>query len=441
MSIAREYFATGMWPTIDPFLFSIPQYHWDILHEWLTFLIFYAIYMAGGYPLIIIFKTLCILALMVITLKFARLKKYHSPLVFVLLLLAIFSSASRLHEKASLFSNILTSLVLIITFLNQSRFSKTTFALPLVFLIWVNLHPGFLVGLAICGFSLLFIRHRYYLYSVVGSFFACLINPKGIYGITWPIEFMQNDGGLFKKHIFEYFSLWHPVWITNRETFFFLTLVSFCFYLLMRTPRKLYSYETGLFILFTFLGVWAVRFLESSSFLLCLLCVNLASEKELQMQWSKSAQTVLLYGCLAVLGLLATQGYRRVPPLDQIYLGINESYYPSVTLDAIEKLNIKGNIFNSHGIGSYLAWKWNHKRNVFIHEAVTDYEFFRDNFYYVSRSLEDFNRIMNGFKIEAILLTKNYGTPPLSRVLEKMPEWRFIVEDDGSMLFVHERNL
>jgi hypothetical protein len=35
LAIGRRFFNDGRLPRIDPFLFSLPDYHWHITHEWM----------------------------------------------------------------------------------------------------------------------------------------------------------------------------------------------------------------------------------------------------------------------------------------------------------------------------------------------------------------------------------------------------------------------
>lgn len=49
-------FLSGEFPEIDPFLFSMPTFHWHTAHEWGSYIIFYLTYLLGGYTALIALK-------------------------------------------------------------------------------------------------------------------------------------------------------------------------------------------------------------------------------------------------------------------------------------------------------------------------------------------------------------------------------------------------
>src|SRR5437870_9914408 len=52
LAIGRRFFREGGFPRIDPFLYSIPNYYWHILHEWASHLLAYGLYQFGGWTML-----------------------------------------------------------------------------------------------------------------------------------------------------------------------------------------------------------------------------------------------------------------------------------------------------------------------------------------------------------------------------------------------------
>jgi len=132
--------------THDPYSFLTFNSHW-IDEEWLFELIIAYIYLHFGWLGLVLFKAF--LSLSILALIFPLLKEWElddfGKGVF-LLLLAIFLSPAintvRPHIASCLF---LTILLLLLR--NFPKYQRRLFLLPFIFLLWVNMHGGFIVGL------------------------------------------------------------------------------------------------------------------------------------------------------------------------------------------------------------------------------------------------------------------------------------------------------
>ena len=121
-----------------------------------------------------------------------------------LLLLAVALNLTSDYVKPELFSTLFFTITLLIYFRAKSSSKNLFFLYPMLFLIWVNTHGGFLIGLffvslALFGeaVNLLFIKRgsltnkllRDFAIAVALSYLAILINP---YGITYPTEVVRD---------------------------------------------------------------------------------------------------------------------------------------------------------------------------------------------------------------------------------------------------------
>src|SRR5262245_22518463 len=79
LAIARRVMREGTFPPVDPFLFSIPNYHWHILHEWGSHLLAYAVFSLAGWTGLIVAKLALILLSAAIALLLARRLQVRSP--------------------------------------------------------------------------------------------------------------------------------------------------------------------------------------------------------------------------------------------------------------------------------------------------------------------------------------------------------------------------
>src|SRR3989344_5809445 len=189
LAIAREYFKTGAFPVHDPFLYSIPNYAWTIFHQWLGYLSFYVLYELGGYSLIILTKTAFITAALCLPVFRAR-KSAEATFVWGLsVILGVLAMSFRMMERTSLFSDFFIVIVLNILMSEQKAPSRWKYLLPVLFALWVNLHPGFPIGWFLCGLFLLAnikkwqsLEYKKWVGVTLASVLACFLNPKGLDG-------------------------------------------------------------------------------------------------------------------------------------------------------------------------------------------------------------------------------------------------------------------
>ena len=86
LAIARRFFETGAFPKTDPFLFSLPDFHWQIWIEWLSYFFWYGGYKLAGFTGLILQKTAVLVATASLPLWLAHKLKNKSPLVPLLVL-------------------------------------------------------------------------------------------------------------------------------------------------------------------------------------------------------------------------------------------------------------------------------------------------------------------------------------------------------------------
>src|SRR5437868_10106214 len=216
LALAREYLQKGRFPDSDPFMYPV-THTWTILHQWLAYLVFYGFYWLGGYTGIIVAKVGMITGILAFPLLWVR-KNWSARFFWTLsVLLGSLAMSFRWMERSSMFTDIFVTVVLGILLVELKAPSRWKFLLPLIFLLWVNLHPGFPTGWALCGLALLVSLRRWrrkeflQLAAVVlATVLICLLNPKGLDGVLYPFVFSQNEGVLFRQLYFEWFPTMDP---------------------------------------------------------------------------------------------------------------------------------------------------------------------------------------------------------------------------------------
>jgi tetratricopeptide (TPR) repeat protein len=148
------HLATGRWvvqhhaiPSVDVLSYTAAGTRW--IYPPFAGVLMYLIYAASGYAGLSIFCALACVATV------AYLVRRRDLAALVLAMFAIERIASRTVPRADLFSTVFMAVFLGELWAYHRRSSKRLWLLPLTMLFWVNLHPGFVLGLAVIGAYLL----------------------------------------------------------------------------------------------------------------------------------------------------------------------------------------------------------------------------------------------------------------------------------------------
>lgn len=145
----------GIIPHIDWFSYTMPTFPW-INHEWLTDIMMFLVYSLSGYwGLSIIYALIATLVFGYLIGEAAFIKPRWENRILIGLLIALVSSAF-IGVRPQVFTLLFLSLILImLKHLYKNEKTKAVWLLPLLFLIWVNMHASFTAGFMVLGFIIL----------------------------------------------------------------------------------------------------------------------------------------------------------------------------------------------------------------------------------------------------------------------------------------------
>jgi hypothetical protein len=151
------------------------QFFWN--HSWLSQLLFYGLYRLGGLPLL---TGVCAAAILGCWMVVWRLMTGAFADRIILLAIALSSATVTWSVRPQVFSMLLGAVVLWLVVKARWRF------LPVVFLLWANLHAGFVLGLVVVAAALVatLLWERDYLWPRAGwaavAGLATLATPLGL---------------------------------------------------------------------------------------------------------------------------------------------------------------------------------------------------------------------------------------------------------------------
>lgn len=253
-------------------------------------------------------------------------------------------------------------------------------SLPLLMVVWANLHGGFVVGdLILLAFSVGVIiecrqelpRMRHLLFWIVVSIGASLLNPNGALAFSEILNFQNSE---LMKGVMEYQSTWTRFQAGSRYVvILWLLILLYGFGLL--SSRRLYWPEllVGLFlVIFSFAYVRNTGFFAIA--MLPLIGVQLHQGAQRRQWQTPSFISITMLTLCSIFLLWQINGLwqerQKAWPV--------KASYPEVALTFLESSGLQGRIFNSYNQGGYLLWRLFPRYKIFIDGRGLDPNVYND---------------------------------------------------------------
>lgn len=211
------HLAAGRWmwkhkslPWTDPWSFTRAGEPW-LHHEWLADLVYYGWMRILGMPSLLYWMWGVILLTFLLLLHLLHRLSGHLVASYLATLLALVTSATFFEIRPHLYT-LLAYVVLLHVLLLWPRWS---WAVPLLFVLWVNVHAGFVFGLITLTVVLAittFLRpasaaERKRAVAVwVGSLLAALVNPYGVHTLVYPFSYALDSSSPYRETLMEWLS-------------------------------------------------------------------------------------------------------------------------------------------------------------------------------------------------------------------------------------------
>lgn len=228
---------------------------------------------------------------------------------------------------------------------------KLVWLVPLVFMVWANLHGGFLLGLIVCGIRVMVgiveKKHRgKYLVITSLAVGATLINPYGFR--LWEEVARTGLSSQLKMGVVE----WYPAWKIVDINFWILAGVMG--YLLWRLRNKYSLFEKITGGVFFVMGVGALRFGPIFGLMATVIVV-----KGLDIMKVKGrTRMVLLVGCVVLLLV----NINRLKPK---FIYNKMAMYPVGAVEYLKANPDQREVFSEYMWGGFMDWKYPEKK-VFV---------------------------------------------------------------------------
>jgi len=419
--------ALPRWDTLSTTTAGSPA----VNYSWAAAVLFWLIYKLGGLTLTVFVRGLLVTVAYALLWLTARRLGAGRAGAGLALLLAVLASCNNWSMRPQLFAYPLFALALYLMTRWQKGERNSVFWLPLICLVWVNLHGSYLMLLLLAGAGLVFGRgdKRRLAIACAGSLLATLINPRGFGVWTDVYHLLTLPAQQFSAE-------WHPpVNIGWQMAIFFTWLLAFPL-LSAFSPRKLDALEWTWYVGFGFLALRGERYVIWFVLILMLLTSLMLADWEKRIlgepkQGSPALNLVLCLAFvllpLALLPVIRERWWQKAP-------AATERTPIAATAWLALHPELPGPLWAEIGFASYLEFAlpsrppWIDSR--FVPFSVEQLQAYKDitNARYDWRSLlED-----TGAKL---LMVSTLDQPDLQEALSASEDWCGLYRDDLAVIY------
>jgi len=433
----KEILQSGRLPLNNLYSFTAPDYPW-INHEWLAEVIFYGIFYFFGSPGLILLKVL-IGAMIVWILDLIIKQRATSPFVRVLTLvwtMVILSPGFNIRPQ--LFTYLFLAGLLFLFYRFEKEDKPVLYWVPLLMLLWVNLHGGFVAGLGTLGlFSLV---------TLLSTARRGLADSQAINRLVIPLAlslavlFVNPYGIALLSFLWRDLLLSRPITEWGAIALFDFSFLEFklaLVFVLLFSVGKGY-YRRWDFILCCLAALFSIRYQRHTP-LFAILAAPLMAEgvQKMSHRIERDVREWMLAFGIMVLGLYMLQGVGRIHLEHRFRLVVNPLEYPSQAVNFLQRNGIRGNLAVPFDWGEYFIWKLYPDIRVSIDgRYTTSYpmEVIQDHWDWMEGKKE-WRKLLERYPAE-IAITNRYH--PVTALLRKDPEWLYLYSDPIAFIFVRQ---
>lgn len=451
-----EYILAHGIPSTDPFSFAAAGNHW-VTHEWLAEILFYLLYRLGGFTLLIAFKAAISALIAYLIFRFGRQREISAAIVSAIAMFAVAGMSYMMYPRPHVFTFLFLAILCYLLFRQYQSEKAFKFQrwviIPALFLLWANIHAGFILGLGIYWIVVLKelflpgqspesmqMRIRSLLYPAILASLICLINPNGYEIYTYTIAIAGNL--TFKSTISEWVS---PVYLGRREwlALGILGLASIgsltaAFYHFKRRP------DISLIIIGVAISAWmAMRNIQNLVIVLAfaILAIRYTSKAKKESSWKKPVFALIAFAWIITLFILifnyqVRDNRREYKPFDS---GIKEGAFPIDAAAFLNRVDYSGNILNILSDGGYLIWAGYPRWKVFVDGRLDVYG---------EAQIENYRKIVGGafgalnmldeLKITAAVLPMPPELGDIRNQLSVDSLWSLVYFDDYYLIYMRK---
>lgn len=448
LSFGRVFWQEGFFPYQDVFSYTPTKTLW-VYHEWLTGIVFFGLIKYLGPASLQLLRYIS--AILTIYMIYETALKRGGSLFYILLILIpamVLISFGYVPVRAQIFTFFFFILTLyILEYSKKTEEIKILRWLPLIQILWCNLHGGFVAGLGLIflyalgeGVTRKKIAFSYLQWGVVASLATC-VNPYGIRYWFYTVEavFMPRPG----------ITEWYSVATALKSNIHIAPVMSFLitglllvFVSLIRKKKDL----TELLVIAVVIYLGCAHIRHGVLFGLVFgayMPVYLSESVRESMTESRSFKLPVNWISFILVFLLIIT-YFRFYPIQQIAfipslkLAVTTIHYPVKAINWMKTNNMKGNILPHFEWGEYLMWSYYPDGRVAMdgrYETVYKENVYMEYFDFLY-GRENWDVFLKKYSHDVVLLKTGTRTHAL---MMQQRGWGMVYHDRTSVVFIKRK--
>lgn len=441
-------------PTQDPYSFHSPPLQWTA-HEWLSEVIMAVVFQISGLTGVVLFFA----SLLALThwLLYRSLRARSDDILVCAIVTLLATATSSIHwlARPHAFSLLLTVswYFCLDRFQNRDQ-SRLIWCLPLLMLIWVNLHGGFVIGLVLLAVYLA----GNFLYTFTGSptqrhehgrkmktlmgiglatLVVCLMNPHGA-GILWFPLRVTSDRFIMDS-VTEFLS---P---NFHEALPFKYMLLAMIGALALSRSALNIMEATLVVLLTYMALYSARHISLFAIIIAPILLKTTESVlarlpdqifQIYQRRNSNLKAIdrelkgYLWPVLSVIFVVALALGGSVD------FQFDRKRFPVAAVEFLKKEPISGNMFNNDEFGDYLIFAAWPAYRVFTDGRSDMYGAkYGRSYFTISQAQRGWKAELEKYDITWVLFDTN---SPLTAALQDQQDWQPIYSDRIATIFVKE---
>lgn len=437
LQTGKDIVATRSIPHTDNYSFTKAGSEW-ITHEWLAELLMYGIYRVSGLAgLVLLFSATITIAFLIVY--------WRSPgrpyLAGLAVLLAALSSTPLFGIRVQMLTLLLASVYLFLLdkFAREGQL-KILWWLPLVMLLWVNLHGGFALGLGLIALYIISTAldgKWKLLRPLVLTGLACSLvvplNPNGFRIILYPLQTLTSPS--MASLIDEWSSPdFHQAMFLPLAALMLLT-----FGMVALSPKRPRLGELFLLSVTAFGALRSARHIPIFALIAAPVFASHLSELIKTRGWDTGfagetpatrGKLIISLMVLVIPIILAALQFWRFASSQDVYV-VHRN--PANAVDFIQARHLPGPIYNRYGWGGYLIHRLYPEYRVYVDGRADVYG---DDFLFEMVNTydghSDWRKPLDRYGIRTVLISPDV---PLASLLRSDPVWQKVYEDNQAVIF------
>lgn len=442
------HLATGRWivqnhavPHADPFSFTAAGKPW-VAHEYLSDVVMYLVFhLAGWGGLVMLSGTVLTIGWWLVY------KRCAAPPVVsgAVVLLGLLSAQPGVSLRPQMFTFLMGAAFLwILDRYQRERRAKLLIALPVLMLLWVQLHGGYILGLAIAGLWLAgavadqqvtpkrddILKRKEalpLLCALLASAAVVALNPNWLKAYTHPFTILS-------MRVNQRITEWKPVDPSRPEFFWFLVLLGLTLLAMIAGWKRYRPGQWLLFLAFAYEALHSGRNIAVFPLVAVpLLAQGIRVPKAVDERAAGFSPKVKALAAIVLLVLGAWWASLNINVGVSRIAGAARLAFPVNAVKAMAAQGLPANLFNSYNFGGYLIWTAPEYK-VFVDGRSDVYgDDFVEHYYDVYQGNVPPDPTLNAYGVRTVLVEPNAG---IAEALRKEPgTWHVAYEDRVAVVF------